>query len=227
LNPLLTIIIPYYNKRDTILRAVKSVLNQTYIKSELIIIDDCGKVRIQEKIIHQDERIRVLFSEANKGAALTMQRGLENSKGEKKLFTQTPQLDFLYFLSKTIKHQSVFIKTELAKKYRFDTSYSIVADWIMLFRILKLENPQIRYVNLPLCIYDTTGISSVNFQEQELHREKFMKSIYSDWELSQLMVLAGMRRKKWFLWFYNSFQRELINFWMRCSSQVFKVYGKK
>lgn len=150
-----------------------------------------------------------------------------NSKGERKLVAQTAQLDFLYFLSKTINHQSVFIRTELVKKYRFDTSYSIVADWIMLFNILKFENPQIRYVNVPVCIYDTTGISSVNSQERELQKEKFLKSIYSDWELSQLITLSRMRKKKWFNWFYHSFHRESVNFWMRFTAKIFSAIGKK
>lgn len=149
-----------------------------------------------------------------------------NSKGERKLVAQTAQLDFLYFLSKTINHQSVFIKTALVKKYRFDTSYSIVADWIMLFNILKLGNPQIRYVNLPVCIYDTTGISSFNSQERELQKEKFLKSIYSDWELSQLITLARMRKRKWFNWFFHSFHRESVNFWMSVSSKIFSAIGK-
>jgi glycosyltransferase involved in cell wall biosynthesis len=146
--------------------------------------------------------------------------------GEKVFKIQTEKLDFLYLLGRTINHQSVFIRRELVQKYRFDTKYSIVADWIMLFNILKFENALVRYLKVPICIYDVTGISSINNEERKLQRAQFLSTIYSDWELSQLMVLAGMRRKKWFLWFYNSFQRELINFWMRCSSQIFKAYGK-
>ncbi len=82
MNPLLTIIIPYYNKKDTILRSVNSVKAQTYTNWELIIIDDCGEDRIQENTLPKDDRIRVVFNESNKGAAFTRQRGLENSKGE-------------------------------------------------------------------------------------------------------------------------------------------------
>jgi glycosyltransferase involved in cell wall biosynthesis len=149
-----------------------------------------------------------------------------NSKGERELVSQTAQLDFLYFLSRTINHQSVFIRTELVKKYRFDTSYSIVADWIMLFNILKFDNPQISYVNLPVCIYDITGISSVNSQEREFQKAKFLKSIYSDWELNQLITLSRMRKRKWFNWFYHSFHRESVNFWMSVSSKIFSAIGK-
>jgi glycosyltransferase involved in cell wall biosynthesis len=81
-SALVSIIIPYYNKKDTILRSVNSVIAQTYSNWELIIIDDCGENRIEKNTLPQDDRIRVLFNESNKGVALTRQRGLENSKGE-------------------------------------------------------------------------------------------------------------------------------------------------
>lgn len=79
---LVSVVIPYYNKKDTILRSVNSLIEQTYTDWELIIIDDCGEDRIDLNTLPQDDRIRVLFNESNKGAARTRQRGLENSKGE-------------------------------------------------------------------------------------------------------------------------------------------------
>lgn len=81
-SALVSVVIPYYNKKDTILRSVNSVIAQTYTEWELIIIDDCGEDRIQENTLPKDDRIRVLFNESNKGAALTRQRGLENSDGK-------------------------------------------------------------------------------------------------------------------------------------------------
>ena len=39
-NSLVSIIIPYYNKKDTINRSVDSVINQTHVNWELIIVDD-------------------------------------------------------------------------------------------------------------------------------------------------------------------------------------------
>ena len=78
----LSIIIPFYNKKDTILRSVNSVIGQTYTNWELIIIDDCGEEKIDINILPQDERITVLFNESNLGAAQTRQRGLDNAKGE-------------------------------------------------------------------------------------------------------------------------------------------------
>ena len=79
--PLVSIIIPYHNKKDTIFRSVDSVIKQTYTNWELIIIDDCGEDKLEINSLPKDDRIRILFNELNLGAAQTRQRGIENSKG--------------------------------------------------------------------------------------------------------------------------------------------------
>jgi glycosyltransferase involved in cell wall biosynthesis len=82
MNQLVSIIIPYYNKKDTILRSVNSVVMQTFTNWVLIIIDDCGQDIIDLKTLPQDDRIKVLFNESNKGAAFTRQLGLDLSQGD-------------------------------------------------------------------------------------------------------------------------------------------------
>jgi glycosyltransferase involved in cell wall biosynthesis len=80
-SALVSIVIPYYNKKDTIFRSVDSVIKQTYTNWELIIIDDCGEDKLEINSLPKDDRIRILFNELNLGAAQTRQRGIENSKG--------------------------------------------------------------------------------------------------------------------------------------------------
>ena len=82
MSRLISIIIPYFNKKSTILRSVNSIINQTYTQWELLIIDDCGESKIDVDKLPHDARIRVFYNEANRGPAQTRQRGLELSKGE-------------------------------------------------------------------------------------------------------------------------------------------------
>ena len=43
MKSLVSIVIPSYNRANVLPRAVKSVLAQTYLDFEIIIIDDCSK----------------------------------------------------------------------------------------------------------------------------------------------------------------------------------------
>jgi len=81
-SPLVSIIIPYYNKKDTINRSVYSVLNQTYTNWELIIIDDFGIDRLNVGILPKDVRIKTYFNDVNLGAGQTREKGQEFAKGE-------------------------------------------------------------------------------------------------------------------------------------------------
>jgi len=79
---LVSIVIPYYNKKDTIGRSLNSVLAQNYQHWELIIIDDCGNEKLDIGQVPKDNRISILYNDKNLGAAETRQRGLDESKGE-------------------------------------------------------------------------------------------------------------------------------------------------
>lgn len=79
----MSVIIPVYNREDTIARAVNSVLQQTYKKIEVIIVDDCSNdssVNIVKK--YDDPRIKLICLPQNYGANYARNRGIENAEGE-------------------------------------------------------------------------------------------------------------------------------------------------
>lgn len=80
---MISVIIPVYNKELTIKRTVKSVLNQTYVDFELIIVDD-GSTDKSLQIINDsfdDKRIRCVKQE-NRGVSVARNNGVKHSRGE-------------------------------------------------------------------------------------------------------------------------------------------------
>lgn len=83
-NPLVSVIMPVYNTPECFLReAISSVLKQSYLNFELLIIDD-GSIKPVNDIIRDfsDTRIRLLCNDSNQGLSYTLNRGLEEAKGK-------------------------------------------------------------------------------------------------------------------------------------------------
>lgn len=79
---MITIIVPLYNKEESIERTILSVLNQTYSNYELIIVDD-GSTDNSAKIIKSfhDERVKYYYK-SNTGVSETRNYGLSKASGD-------------------------------------------------------------------------------------------------------------------------------------------------
>lgn len=82
-NPLVSVILPTYNRASLLPRAIKSVVNQTYNNFELIIIDDNSSDNTKEIVKNfEDKRIKYIRHKENKGGAAARNTGIELAKGE-------------------------------------------------------------------------------------------------------------------------------------------------
>ncbi|MBD8637302.1 glycosyltransferase family A protein [Stenotrophomonas sp. CFBP 13725] len=79
---LVSVVIPLFNRKDTILRAVQSALEQDHGNIEVVVVDD-GSTDDPTSILDRagDSRIRY-FRQANSGACAARNHGIDVSRGE-------------------------------------------------------------------------------------------------------------------------------------------------
>lgn len=84
-GPRVSVIIPAYKTAATLVRAVRSVLDQTEQDFEVIIVEDCsqdGTLAIARDLAGVDARISVIALGENGGQARALNRGIAAARGE-------------------------------------------------------------------------------------------------------------------------------------------------
>jgi glycosyltransferase involved in cell wall biosynthesis len=84
-NPLVSVIIPAFNRERVIGKAIKSVLAQTFQDFEIIVVDDGSRDETAKKAIAlacSDPRLRVFGSETNHGAQAARNAGVRAARGK-------------------------------------------------------------------------------------------------------------------------------------------------
>ena len=87
INPIISIITPYYNSKKYIKETANSILNQTFPYFEWLIIDDGStneeSLKILKEIEQMDSRIKVIHKE-NAGASIARDFGTKNTSNTSK-----------------------------------------------------------------------------------------------------------------------------------------------
>ena len=84
-NPLVTIGIPTYNRKDLLKRTLESAINQTYQNIDILVSDnhsDDGTKEMMEEYVKKYPNIRYFRQEENKGIGYQGKFILENAIGE-------------------------------------------------------------------------------------------------------------------------------------------------
>ena len=85
MSSLVSVIMPYYNKKNYFLKSINSALKQTYINLEILIIyDDQNRddLKYIENCIKNDLRVKIIFNEKNKGVAYSRNKAISIARGE-------------------------------------------------------------------------------------------------------------------------------------------------
>ena len=120
---LISIIIPYYKKKEFISETINSIKNQSYKNYEILIIYDdenLTDLKYLKELANEKKNIRILVNKKNSGAGLSRNNGIINAKGEFIAFLDS---DDYWHKDKLLKQLNYMIH----KKINFShTSYYIV-----------------------------------------------------------------------------------------------------
>ena len=120
---LVSIVIPFYKNFELFQICIKSVMQQTYKKVEVIIIYDGNEFSIKsslKNIQKKNKKIKLIFNHKRLGAGLSRNKGIKKSKGE-----------FLAFIDSddVWKKNKIEKQINFMKKNKFNlthTSYNII-----------------------------------------------------------------------------------------------------
>ena len=110
----ISVIIPTFNRGNLIRNSIKSVLNQTYKNLEVIVVDDGSTDNTKDVVDKlEDERIKYIKLEENKGGSNARNIGIQNSIGKYISFQDS---DDIYYPDKL----EMQFKNIIYKKSNFD-----------------------------------------------------------------------------------------------------------
>jgi len=195
---LVSVIIPYFKKKEFIFSCIDSVLKQTYQNFEIILVDDeCSddsKLTLKE-IKNKDSRIKVINNRNNLGPGFSRNIGIKRSKGE---FLAFIDADDEWSKSK-LKYQIYFMKR---KKLLFThTSYYTINNQNRLigkFSVKKFINYEDLINSCDIGL--STVVVSSKIKKEIIFCSLRTKEDYVLWlKLSKKYTLYGINRfyTKW------------------------------
>ena len=184
-EPIISIVMPFYNEKDHIEQTVNSVLNQTFPAWELIIVDDGSTdeeaLKGLEKIAKKDERIHVYHKE-NSGPADTRDFAVSKSSESAKYICT---LDSDDLIDKTYLEIAYFtLETNPKATWTYTDSVgfgNVEYTWNKGFSSNKLKKVNELTVNAVIKKEDFLAVGGYGLKE---------KKIFEDWNLWLKFIAA-------------------------------------
>ena len=191
----ISVVTASYNYAEYIEETIRSVLNQTYKDWEMIIVDDGSSdnsVKIIQKYIEQDERIKLVTHEnnANKGLKETLLLGISKAEGDWIVFLESDDMLREDYLEK---------KIEITKKY---------PDVGLIFNDAELFGDENR-----IAFSQKTYVKSHN----ELIKKSFPRNIFKEMNVNnKILSFSTVMAKKSALYpeYFNTPVDRVLDWWL-------------
>lgn len=185
---LISIVVPVYNVEDYLDKCILSIVNQTYSKIEIILVDDGSideSARICDEWKKKDERIVVIHKE-NGGLSSARNVGVKIAKGDYIGFVDSDDYvdlqmyEKLYFTMKKNNADMVicdyYFLDEDGQKLEDEESFIIdeVLNRNQAFQKLDMSKQNYwRYVTAWNKLYKREILEKVRFREGKIHEDEF------------------------------------------------------
>ena len=199
---MISIILPTFNRDSIISSSVECVLSQSFIKYELIIVDDCSSDNTEDVIRNycdQDQRIKYIKNTTNLGCAASREIGYKNSQGSILVFLDD---DDSWPSDKLMKQYNLLIRDDydmIISDYQIEKNGDLIYKKMKRFadkfknEILKRPGPFFQSIMIKKNILDKMPLV---FDKQAVPSE--------DWDffiqLSKLNLKIGYVPESLFTW---------------------------
>ena len=148
-SPIVSVVLPTYNRASLIGRAISSVLAQSYSNLELLVIDD-GSTDETSKVVAEfrDIRVKYIPLKQNTGAGAARNVGIRMAKGK---FLAFQDSDDEWLPSKLAKQMSAFERGSVRLGMVYSDMHTILGDGTVLYFAApsvaskRLINPTTRF----------------------------------------------------------------------------------
>jgi teichuronic acid biosynthesis glycosyltransferase TuaG len=216
---LISVIMPYRQKREYVHKAIRSVLEQTYKNFELIIIFDDEKkndLNFIKLITKNKKKIKIIINKKNIGAGAARNKGIKIARGKYIAFIDSDD----FWKPNKLKKQIEFIEKN---KYKFIFSSYLIKDE----NKLKIRSAKKKLNYNDLLKSCDIGLSTVMIEKSILPKNLFpklnTKEDYVAWlKICKKKIAAHGQKDVFVIW--NNTKNSLSKPLMRKLIDAFKVY---
>jgi teichuronic acid biosynthesis glycosyltransferase TuaG len=158
-TPTVSIILPVYNGENSVLKSIQSVVQQSYLDWELIVVDDAStdaSVDQIRTICQYEDRIQLIQLQRNSGAAVARNTAIQHAQGRYIAFLDS---DDLWLPSKLERQLTFMQQSNTAFSYtaygRIHESGKILTAFGVPVSIQYQDLLKTNYIGCLTAIYDT------------------------------------------------------------------------
>lgn len=184
-TPLVSVVMPTYNRADLLPRSIESILNQDYKNFEFIIVDDGSSdnsLEVIQSYQQKDNRIKLLKNETNRGISFSRNRGTDEAKGKYVAIMDSDDFSEPQRLSKSVDYLEAHpdVMAVNALYYEMGKEKNGLNNWVPPKRFEIIFNLRNYFTNIAVFRRDFVKDNHIRYDETRLSSEDydFWKQIF-------------------------------------------------